>query len=461
MPTTKKKQRVKASKAKRSPNPNQELADLKARYTKLSMEKKFLERAMGDLNFHNNAHDGVVYTNADNQIIYANPYFMGMMGISDKDALLNQPFPDYMWNNETEASRLFKDIKNDGFVREREMALYNREGKPVFAMCSGVANKDEDGKVIGTEIMFCNITSKRTFQAELMEQHALMDAILQSTPDPIFVLDADLKLQRSNATADTLLAFQKGEKPQSLLDLLKDRPEMGDVLGKIQVKFEQNLPFDFEISLSDQHFEFHAAPLQSAKKGWVCVLHNITVRKLTQEMLQHHAFHDGLTQLPNRSFFIDHLQRANLLSKNDRDYHFALLFIDLDSLKLFNDRFGHHVGDQLLYHLARRIESSIRPGDLAARLGGDEFAVFLDRIDDQEKAMQVASRLRENLLQPYRLNDQSQELNTTASIGIALSSESTPDAESLLRKADRAMYYAKKQGGNSLKVFAEETLANS
>jgi len=135
------------------------LARLERKYAKLAIEKNFLERARGDLNFHNNAHDGVVYTDANDNIIYANPYFLGMMGVKDKKQILDQPFPDYMWNNSREAQRLFTDIKSNGFVREREMALYNQEGQPVFAMCSGVVSKDKDGSILGTEIMFCNITA--------------------------------------------------------------------------------------------------------------------------------------------------------------------------------------------------------------------------------------------------------------------------------------------------------------
>ncbi len=390
MATTKTKKGVKASpKTSEAAKLRAQLADLKHKYTKIAMEKKFLERAMGDLNFHNNAHDGVVYTDADDRIVYANPYFMGMMGIKDKSDLLEQKFPAYMWNNEREAVRLFKDIKKDGFVREREMALHNRDGAPVFAMCSGVANKDEDGNVIGSEIMFCNITSKRTFQAELMEQHALMDAILQSTPDPILVLNAELELQRNNATADKLFKAEKGGKGRNLMELLKNSVPSSELVEKIEAKFAAGQPFDFEINVGDQHFDFHAAPLKSVQKGWVCVLHNITVRKLTQEMLQHHAFHDALTQLPNRSYFIDHLQRANLLTKSEPDYRYAILFIDVDDLKSFNDSFGHHVGDELLHNFARRLEANIRPGDLVARLGGDEFAIFLDRVSEEAAALQV------------------------------------------------------------------------
>lgn len=456
---------VKKQPAKRAKSPSKapgeasklrkEIASLKSRLNKVSRERNFLERAMGDLNFHNNAHDGVVYTNAENQITYANPYFMSMMGIGGDKEILEKEFPTYMWNNATEAERLFHDIKQDGFVREREMALYNKEGQAVFAMCSGVASKDDDGNVIGTEIMFCNITSKRKFQAELLEQNALFDAVLQSTPDPILVLDSSLELSRANMAAAQLFEVQDGS-TDSLAELLAKKGVSSEVVPKIVARFSGEQPFDFEIAVGDQHFDWHAAPLKSLLKGWVCVLHNITVRKLTQEMLQHHAFHDALTQVPNRSYFVDHLQRANLLTRNEPGYRYAVLFIDLDDLKSFNDNFGHHVGDELLYSFARRIEASIRPGDVVARLGGDEFAVFLDHVGQSADAIQVANRVREAISRPYRLSSHTEDVHTTASIGIALSNPQT-DAETLLRDADKAMYDVKQRGGNDLGLFEPET----
>jgi diguanylate cyclase (GGDEF)-like protein len=207
--------------------------------------------------------------------------------------------------------------------------------------------------------------------------------------------------------------------------------------------------------VGDQHFDWHAAPLKSLLKGWVCVLHNITVRTLTQEMLQHHAFHDALTQVPNRSYFVDHLQRANLLTRNEPGYQYAVLFVDLDDLKSFNDNFGHHVGDELLYSFARRIEDSIRPGDVVARLGGDEFAVFLDHIGQAADAIQVATRVREAVSKPYHLSSHAGDVHTTASIGIALS-DPRADAETLLRNADKAMYDVKQSGGDNFGLFEPE-----
>jgi diguanylate cyclase (GGDEF)-like protein/PAS domain S-box-containing protein len=431
---------------------------LEKKFIKLNLEKNFLQRAVGDLNFHNNAHDGVVYTDASDNIVYANPYFMEMMGVKEKTEILEKEFPNYMWNNEQEAERLFKDIKKNGFVREREMALYNRAGQPVFAMCSGVASKDEDGNVIGTEIMFCNITSKRTFQAELVEQHALLDAMMQSTPDPVLILSSALDVKRSNPIAEQVFKLQKSEKI-SLPTLLQQASLPKEAIEKIEAKFLGDQPFDIELNLASQHYELHTAPLKSLQRGWVCVLHNVTIRKQTQEMLQHHAFHDVLTQLPNRAFFIDYLQRANLRTQTDPEYKFAILFIDLDGLKTFNDRWGHHIGDELLMHFARRLESSIRPGDLVSRLGGDEFAIFVDGVGDESNALQVAARVRESLQHPYTLNG-TDEVRTSASIGIALSGNFTDDIDILLRNADKAMYRVKQRGGNAYEMFSEEVLTS-
>ncbi len=433
------------------------LARLEKKYAKLAIEKNFLERAMGDLNFHNNAHDGVVYTDARDNIIYANPYFLGMMGVKDKKQILDQPFPDYMWNNAGEAKRLFVDIKTDGFVREREMALYNHDGQPVFAMCSGVVSKDKDGTILGTEIMFCNITSKRSFQAELVEQHALLDTMLQSTPDPVLVLSSALDIKRSNPAAEKILDLGGNTKP-NLFAVLGKTDLPAEALQKLEAKFLGENSFNTEIRIKEGHFDLHAAPLKSEQKGWVCVMHDITARQHTQEMLQHHAFHDVLTQVPNRAYFIDLLQRANLRINTEPDYRFAILFIDLDNLKLFNDRYGHHIGDELLIHFARRLEACIRPGDLVSRLGGDEFAIFLDGVKDEASVSVIAARIREGLALPYDLGGQ-KGAHTTASIGVALSGPSTSNVDALLRSADQAMYHVKERGGNSFEVFSEELLS--
>src|SRR5512143_2054639 len=94
-----------------------QLERTQAAFVSTLMEKNFLQRAMADLNFHHNAHDGIVFTDADNRVVYANPYFLKMMNIGDPADLLNQPLPDYMWDSPDDPVRLFRDVRDNGFVR--------------------------------------------------------------------------------------------------------------------------------------------------------------------------------------------------------------------------------------------------------------------------------------------------------------------------------------------------------
>lgn len=419
-----------------------ELEELRAEFTRVNLEKNFLERAMEDLNFHNNAHDGVVYTDAENRVIYANPYFMEMMGLEDEREIMHKPFPAYMWQDQREAARLIEDIVNDGFVREREASLTNREGKPVFAMCSGVVSRDDKGQVLGTEIMFCNITGKRSVEADLMEQNALLKTMLESTPNPVLVANADLLVERSNPAAQRLFSPEGGLKDVALIQLFVELGMTDTASNELLGRLAGSEQISLELELGENHFEFHAAPFETAQGGWVCVLHDITQRIRTQEQLEYYAYHDMLTGLPNRASFISRLERIVARARHEERYRFAILFVDLDDLKRVNDNLGHLAGDELLREFARRLETCIRPEDMVCRLGGDEFAIFLDQINDEAAARKVAARIHKALAKPFLLLEE-HEVLATASTGFAVSSGGESSIDQLLNEADKAMYRAK------------------
>lgn len=178
---------------------------------------------------------------------------------------------------------------------------------------------------------------------------------------------------------------------------------------------------------------------------------DITNRKVTEEQLLHDALHDALTGLPNRVLFMDRLSHAISLAKRRRNYLFAVLFFDLDRFKLINDSLGHSVGDQLLIEIARRLEKYLRVGDTVARLGGDEFTILLEDIKDENVANNIANRLQEELTRSFNLSGN--EVFTSASIGITLSTFGYERPEDLLRDADIAMYRAKATGKARYEVF--------
>src|SRR3989441_2233297 len=180
-------------------------------------------------------------------------------------------------------------------------------------------------------------------------------------------------------------------------------------------------------------------------------IQDITDRKRAEAQLVHDAFHDGLTGLPNRALFVDHLKLA--VARNLRHEYplFSVLFLDLDRFKVVNDSLGHLVGDQLLIAIARRIESCLRPGDTIARLGGDEFTILLEDLKNNHEAIIIAERIQRELALPFDL--EGRQVFTSTSIGIAPSTIGYDRPQDILRDADTAMYYAKSVGGSRYQIF--------
>jgi diguanylate cyclase (GGDEF)-like protein/PAS domain S-box-containing protein len=176
--------------------------------------------------------------------------------------------------------------------------------------------------------------------------------------------------------------------------------------------------------------------------------------KQARDEAHHQALHDGLTSLPNRVLLDDRLQQAILLANRDRT-GLALLVLDLDRFKDVNDTLGHPSGDELLQQVAIRLRSVLRASDTVARLGGDEFGVVLPTAGDASLASRVARMIVPSLEQPFSIGDQ--QVSVGASVGVAVYPEHGSDAKTLLRRADVAMYIAKRAGGgHALYAFDQD-----
>ena len=192
----------------------------------------------------------------------------------------------------------------------------------------------------------------------------------------------------------------------------------------------------------------------SAAPCLILQVQDINARRHAEAQLNHIAFHDGLTGLPNRGRLHTLLQQALEGANSDAARHFSVMFLDFDRFKLINDSMGHSAGDEFLIQVSRRIQEHVRPGDVVARLGGDEFAVLAHRIDSQELATQLADRLQQVLKQPMQISGVN--VTTSASIGITFSRLGYETPEDMLRDADIAMYRAKAAGKARYAVFDAE-----
>jgi PAS domain S-box-containing protein len=320
---------------------------------------------------------------------------------------------------------------------------------------------------------------------QLAERDQLFQLISENADDMIALVDSDGRRLYNSPAYQKILGYSPEDlKTTSSFEQIHpdDRPRVLEAAEKARLT-GRGERMEYRVRHKDgswRTLESTASPIRNAKgqtDKLVIVNRDITERKRAEEMLAHNAFHDGLTNLPNRALFLDRLQHALTLSKRQPNYKFAVLLIDVDEFKIVNDSLGHSAGDELLIQLAQRLKESVRRADTVsrprtsgvidrpasddtlARLGGDEFTILLDDIRDPIQAVRVAERVQAELATPFVVNQQ--EIVISASIGIASSISPHTQAEDLLRDADIAMYRAKRAGKARCEVSDTAMHANA
>jgi len=312
---------------------------------------------------------------------------------------------------------------------------------------------------------------------ELTERNQLFEVITENAADMIAVIDcAGNRLYNSPAYKKVLGYSSEELKLSSAVEQVHpdDRRRVLEAADKARLTGRGEL-LEYRMRHKDgtwRVLESVATAIQSEEgqtERLVIVNRDITERKRAEEALAHNALHDALTNLPNRALFLDRVRHVLALSHRHISYKFAVLFIDLDQFKVFNDSLGHAAGDDLLVQIAHRLSASVRGVDTIsrpvlaqdtspvateaslARVGGDEFTVLLEGIRDCGDAIRVAERIEERLRIPFVV--EGQEVVTTASIGIAFCGTSYTNSEDLVRDAEIAMYRAKREGKARSQVF--------
>ncbi len=334
-------------------------------------------------------------------------------------------------------------------------------------------------KPINTEQLLRNLLKcarNLSFEAAYREDNALLRLILSSLNEAVFIINAETKqFTYCNQTTETLFGYTQQEM-------------LGQTAGMLHgdgVQFERLFADVLNACADSGRYECQGRMLRKNGEAFccehlvrpivcdsageplhlICVVRDITLQKRAEDILLEHqaqlnflANHDPLTGLDNRRCFQDQLKHALARTRRLKT-QLAILFIDLDGFKPVNDRFGHEMGDHLLKSVAERLSSNVREQDVLGRFGGDEFVLIIEDAMDVAATVRVAEKLIRALAEPFEIRGHRLQIGSSVGISVfpSLAQTENEDAETLIHRADQAMYMAKRQGGNSFSLYEGNT----
>jgi diguanylate cyclase (GGDEF)-like protein/PAS domain S-box-containing protein len=406
-----------------------------------------------------NSSEIVTIVDPDGTLRYVSPAFERVLGYDSKEAIgtmnvLDHVHPDDLPHvlEETE-----KALSEGGITTNKaEYRFRHKDGSWRWMESVGTYLLD-DPAVRGVVVISRDVTERKEAEEKLRQAEQRYRTLVEQIPavtyiDPVD--DPDTSLYTS-PHIEQMLGYTPEEWQNEKLWPKRLHPDDRERILAADERFEAggSEPFREEYRLLAKDgtvvWVREEAVVVRDEAGeslyWQGVFYDLTERKALEERLHYQAFHDYLTDLPNRQLLMDRLGQA---LRRTRRWHkrVAALFMDLDGFKVVNDSLGHDVGDLLLTVVAQRLRRCLRPEDTLARFGGDEFVVLIEALDDPAQVVQVAERITEELRRPFIM--EGRDLYVMASIGISLGHARTHDPDDLLREADTAMYRAKDEGGD-------------
>ncbi|MCF7982755.1 MAG: diguanylate cyclase, partial [Pseudomonadales bacterium] len=382
---------------------------------------------------------------------------------SDFELDLNDIHNRIVLEHKSIVERAIAQSAKTGSPFDINFGMIRADNKHIWVRAIGIATTHQGRPVWFSGILQDNTEHRRSEQALM-----LRDFALNQTPDSILTIDANGKVVVANDTTCDRYGYRREELIGQSVDIFNPDFDMSNwdkwwsvvkTNGQLVTHTynETKIGERFPVEISTGYF------IYDDKEFCIMSIKDITERKQQDDEIQHLAYHDILTGLPNRCLLQDRLRLA-ITTARRHQYIGALLFIDLDDFKKINDSLGHPTGDEVLKELAKRFVTNLRDEDTVARLGGDEFVVILpylstDTEEAKEKAQGFAEKLLELVSQPYHILGH--ELQVTASIGMVLFPDAAESADSILQFADTAMYQAKASGRANITHFTSEMTAKA
>lgn len=438
--------------------------------------------------------DAIIATNKKFRIIFVNKAAERLYGYSKKELIGKRP--DFL-NAEPMADQIEKDIHRSVVLGKTWVGRHlNRRKDGTTFICEFKITpiKDEKGKthcycgiqrdVSDKEEMRKIILAERDLGVYLSAAHDLKEALGH-------ILDVGLQIEGVDSGGIYLV-----DEKQSCLDLVVSKGLEGSFVKKVShfgpdtrqfqiimqkkpvfASYPRMVPDGSEVQKAERLRSLASVPV--VHQGKVIAVLNlgshylssipsksrvlittiaerigaVILRLQVEAEFKRNAFHDSLTNIPNRRFFIKNLMQSMKRARRNSKYRFAILFLDLDRFKDINDGLGHLIGDKVILETSQKLQSCLRANDTIARFGGDEFTILLDGINGTEDAIDAANRIHDILSHPILVEDR--EFYMTGSIGVLMHNNKYHSPEDMLRDADTAMYKAKLSGKARYAIFDE------
>lgn len=416
------------------------LRDSEARYRRLFEESRH----------------AIYVTTRDGRFVDANAAALRLFGFTRED--LGTITTQALYVNPDDRIEFVRRIERDGSVENFPVRLRALDGRVMDCRLTSAVSRDAAGRIVGYQGIVEDVTERVEADRALRASEEKFRSLIENATDTITVLDGNGQILYESPSLLRVLGYT----PEMMLGRNVFEFVHPDDQPPTMQEFQRLVSVDGHTTRLEVRFLHGDGSWRTlevvgrnllanpAIRGVVVNARDISERKEAEARLRHNAFHDNLTQLPNRALLMDRIAQFLRRARRTDAPPFAVLFLDIDRFKVVNDSLGHMTGDQLLIATARRLEKSLRPGDTVARLGGDEFTMLLDGTALGE-ARAVADRLQQDFAAPFQLGHH--EIYVTLSIGIATSDMSYRTPEEMLRDADLAMYRAKDRGRSRFEVF--------